>query len=93
MDKVLRIVLGSLAVVFILLSIGLIGGLEHRYTVEAEVSNVYDGMVFFTDTRGHVWSKNCDSKIYRIGENVKLVMHDNITQSVISDDYILKVKK
>jgi hypothetical protein len=80
-------------VIAIVAVIGVVGALEHRYTVDAEVTRVCNNVVFFTDDRGYTWSKNCDNKNYEIGENVKLVMHDSVTYSIIDDDSIIKVKK
>lgn len=93
MNKVLKVTFATFIVSLIILGIGVLGRFEHSYTVDAEVTNVYTDKVYFTDSRGYTWSKNCDSKNYEVGENVKLVMHDAITDSIIYDDYILQVKK
>jgi hypothetical protein len=93
MSRGVRFLVDGLIVLGIFLIIGLIGGLEHRYTVKAEVSNIHKDTVYFTDIRGHIWSQNCDNKTYEVGETVTLVMHDGVTTSNVHDDYILKVKK
>ena len=93
MSKVLRFLAVTFIIGLIVLGIDALGRFEHSYSIGAEVSNVYTDMVQFTDDRGYTWSKKCDSKTYELGEKVKLVMHDNTTDSIIKDDYILKVKK
>ena len=93
MRKVLNLLPKILIATAIIVGIGTLGYMEHKYTIAAEVSTVYNDTVVFTDTRGHTWVKNCDSKNYEIGENVKLVMHDAATNTVVDDDYILEVTK
>lgn len=65
--------------------------LEHEYTrKDCEVVRVTDKVTLFKDTCGHVWEINDTN--YKLGEIVKLKMHDNCTDP-IEDDKIIKVIK
>lgn len=70
--------------------LALLGVVESRYTREAVVIEIKEDRVVIEDTCGYVWSFIGTG--YQEGEEVTLVMDNNLTISDIRDDKIIKVK-
>ena len=73
----------------IIIAIGFLNGIEHKYTRTVTVVDVQGQQVTVEDNNNY-WSFNGEG--YEIDQEIKVVMYDNHTSN-ITDDQIIKVKK
>ena len=85
--------LAALGLIGFLTLVGIVGGLESKYSRLATCTR-RDGTIFtFTDNDGNDWEWEHDYKdFYEVGKAYRLIMDDNHSSSIY-DDWIVKVKK
>lgn len=88
MKNKILIALSIVAIVGIIVGVG---SMETRYTRTGNVTDVSNNIVTITDTVGHVWEYETTEEYY-IGDDVKMIMDNNTTDTIITDDKIIKLK-
>lgn len=86
--------IGTAAAIVFVLTIGLVGGFESRYSRQATCTAFSHNAYTFTDESGNdwIWGKD-ENDNFKIGKSYKLIMDDNHTVSNIRDDRIIKIKE
>lgn len=76
----------------LVVAVGLVGTANCTYTREARVTSVNNSCVLFTDTTGNVWAiDKTPTQNYGVGQEYVLTMDTMGTDSIITDDTIIKV--
>jgi hypothetical protein len=85
----------KIVVVVILVGMCFASYIGNHYTVKATVVAVDDAtntsVITFEDTRGELW-RYATNECFEEGQKVKLTFDTNLTDNIITDDIITKVK-
>lgn len=81
-------VLGIVVLVGMLVGVGT---METHYIRKGNITDITNNVITITDTVGHVWEYETTEE-YHIGDDVKMVMDNNTTDTIITDDIIIKLK-
>lgn len=73
--------------------VSMIGSNMRQYTLEGVVSEVHYKEVRVVDTNGEEWVWTSDSYYFQEGCEVVMIINNNCTDDVITDDYIYHIKK
>lgn len=65
-------------------------GLHYKYVTEYHLNTIYIGKSTFVDENGNEW-KTQDYCAYKKGKKYTLIMHDNGTENIITDDVIVDI--
>ncbi len=87
MKKLLTTVL-VLTIIFVLMSI--IHTIETHYTRDVVVVHTQDEEVIVQDRQGHLWTFIGEG--YTKDQEITVVMYTNNTDSIITDDEIIRIK-
>lgn len=88
-DKRDTIIAGIMLVLFLLL-LGRVGYWETHYNRDATVVSVQGQLVTVEDKIGMLWDFYADG--YKVGDEVRMLMDNNTTDNIITDDTIEDVK-
>lgn len=77
-------------VLLFFLLVGRVGWWETHYNRDGKVVSVVGQCVTVEDKTGREWQFYGDG--YRVGDDVRMLMFNNGTESIISDDEIIDVK-
>lgn len=72
--------------------VGLVGGWESRYKMDAVCAEYSNGVYTFEDTNGNEWQWEDSERMFAVGQPYVLRMDDNHTTQ-ITDDWIKKIEK
>lgn len=85
-----QLLLATLAVIAFLYVVGRVGWWECHYYREATVISVENELVTVKDGIGKKWRFTGEG--YKVGDEVRMLMDNNTTDSIISDDIIEEVE-
>lgn len=86
-----ELIVGAIVLVLFFLLVGRVGYWETHYNRDAQVISVSGDLVTVRDKAGFTWEFYGDD--FHKGENVRLLMFTNGTDSIVRDDEIIDVKK
>lgn len=90
-DEVFEFILGMVIITVVFFVIpGIAGYIENHYWRDAQVVEIENENVVMEDRIGHIWVFEGDG--FEVGDNVKMYMFNNYTDSIITDDEIIKIK-
>jgi hypothetical protein len=90
LQTVRNTVIATLVLLAFLWVVGRAGWYECHYWREAQVISVENQLVKVEDKAGYRWTFSGEG--YRVGDEVEMLMFNNTTDSIISDDEIEEVK-
>ena len=84
--------MGTLALIIIVVSLGIVGHIETHYTrKDCKVVETSGKAVYVVDNTGNEWCYVADEEVPKIGTKVDLKMFTAYTDSTIEDDEIINV--
>lgn len=90
LQGIINVAIATLALIAFLLVVGRVGWYECHYHREAEVIKVENNVVRVKDKAGYFWTFTGDG--YKVGDEVRMLMFNNTTDSIIGDDEIEEVE-
>ena len=88
-ERLIIMIKKILIVLVAFMVLGLMWGAESTYTRQAEVISIKGDTIRAEDKCGYIWEYKGTATV---GDNVTLVMYDNHTSGVITDDIVKGVK-
>lgn len=82
---------GLLIAIIFILALSFCSIVETTYTQNATVIQIKDDIALIETKDGYVW--NFNARGLSLGDEVRLVMDNNHTYSIVSDDRVKRVKK
>lgn len=90
MKEMIKDAVGLIAMLFAFIVLpGIAGYVEHHYNRTGTVTRVNETVAEVEDTTGIIWEFNVDENSVSVGDEVKLKMYNNCTDSVIQDDEVV----
>mgnify|MGYP003297284950 CR=1 FL=1 len=90
MDNTMKTLKAFATITLIIITLSFASIIETTYTRDAVVDKTEGLSVHFVDTTGRGWWY--DGCYAEVGEEVKLIMHTNNTDDIVSDDIIKDIK-
>ena len=91
-EKIILILQFIIVVTVFFSGLSICGYIETHYNREGKVIQIEkNNLVIVKDNGGHIWA--FEGTNFNIGDNVVMKMHNNYTDSVITDDIIVNVLK
>lgn len=90
MDNTMKTLKAFATITLIIITLSFVSIIETTYTRDAVVDKTEGLSVHFVDTTGRGWWY--DGCYAEVGEEVKLIMHTNNTDSYVEDDIIKDIK-
>ena len=91
-EKIISILQSIVAIVVLVSILCLCGYIETHYDRQGKVIQIEENnSVIVEDNCGHIWA--FESTDFNVGDNVVMIMHNNYTDNVVTDDIIVNVLK
>lgn len=68
-----------------------ISDIESHYTREGIITEITEDEVVITDTTGNEWVVDNEG-LYMTGDEIQMLMYNNKTDNIITDDEIIEIK-